>query len=81
MIEIHPHFIRDNGLVQILSLVRNFQMGTANIVSANWTTPQTVSVGLLGLINAQAPLAANEIVLVLVVPFQCLTGAPTVPLR
>jgi hypothetical protein len=67
--------------VQILSLVRNLQMGTASIVSANWTTPQTVSMGLLGLGNAQAPLAANEVVLVLVVPFQGLTGAPTIPLR
>jgi hypothetical protein len=67
--------------VQILSLVRNLQMGTASIVSANWTTPQTVSMGLLGLGNAQAPLAANEIVLVLVVPFQGMTAAPTIPLR
>jgi hypothetical protein len=56
-------------------------MGTASIVSANWTTPQTVSMGLLGLGNAQAPLAANEVVLVLVVPFQGLTAAPTIPLR
>jgi hypothetical protein len=67
--------------VQILSLVRNLQMGTASIVSANWTTPQTVSMGLLGMGNAQAPLAANEVVLVLVVPFQGITGAPTLPLR
>jgi hypothetical protein len=70
-----------SAAVQILSLVRNLQMGTASIVSANWTTPQTVSMGLLGLGNAQAPLAANEVVLVLVVPFQGLTGAPTIPLR
>jgi hypothetical protein len=29
-----------SAAVQILSLVRNLQMGTASIVSANWTTPQ-----------------------------------------
>ena len=70
-----------SAAVQILSLVRNLQMGTASIVSANWTTPQTVSMGLLGLGNAQAPLAANEIVFVLVVPFQGISAAPTLPLR
>ena len=70
-----------SAAVQILSLVRNLQMGTASIVSSNWTTPQTVSMGLLGLGNAQAPLAANEVVLVLVVPFLGITAAPTIPLR
>lgn len=70
-----------SAAVQIISLVRNLQMGTASIVSANWTTPQTVSMGLLGLGNAQAPLAANEIVFVMVVPFQGISAAPTLPLR
>jgi hypothetical protein len=70
-----------SAAVQILSLVRNIQMGTASIVNSNWTTPQTVSMGLLGMGNAQAPLAASEVVLVLVVPFQGITGAPTIPLR
>ena len=70
-----------NEAIQILSLMRNIQIGTASIVSANWTTPQTVSMGLLGMGNAQAPLAANEFVLVMVIPFQGITGAPTLPLR
>jgi hypothetical protein len=70
-----------SAAVQILSLVRNLQMGTASIVNSNWTTPQTVSMGLLGMGNAQAPLAASEVVLVMVVPFQGTTAAPTLPLR
>jgi hypothetical protein len=70
-----------NEAIQILSLMRNIQIGSASIVNSNWTTPQTVSMGLLGMSNAQAPLAANEFVLVLVIPFQGITGAPTLPLR
>jgi hypothetical protein len=34
---------------QILSLLKNIQIGAGNIVNANWTLPQTVSMGFLGL--------------------------------
>jgi hypothetical protein len=66
---------------QILSLLKNIQIGTASIVNANWTLPQTVSMGFLGLGNRIAASAPSDFVLVVVVPFQGISNMPTLPLR
>ena len=66
---------------QILSLLKNIQIGTASIVNANWTLPQTVSMGFLGLGNRIAASAPSDFVLVVVVPFQGISNIPTLPLR
>jgi hypothetical protein len=66
---------------QILSLLKNLQIGTASIVNANWTLPQTVSMGFLGLGNRIAASAPSDFVLVVVVPFQGISNMPTLPLR
>jgi hypothetical protein len=66
---------------QILSLLKNIQIGTASIVNANWTLPQTVSMGFLGLGNRIAASAPSDFVLVVVVPFQGISNVPTLPLR
>jgi hypothetical protein len=65
---------------QILSLLKNIQIGTASIVNANWTLPQTVSMGFLGLGNRIAASATSDFVLVVVVPFQGISNMPTLPL-
>ena len=67
--------------LQLLSLLKNVQIGTGNIVGANWTLPQTVSMGLLGLGNREAPFASSDFVIVTVVPFIGDTALSTVPLR
>ena len=66
---------------QILSLVKNIPIGTASIVNGNWTLPQTVSMGFLGLGNRIAASAPSDFVLVVVVPFQGISNMPTLPLR
>jgi hypothetical protein len=66
---------------QILSLLKNIQIGTASIVNSNWTLPQTVSMGFLGLGNRIAASAPSDFVLVVVVPFQGISNIPTLPLR
>jgi hypothetical protein len=66
---------------QILSLLKNIQIGTASIVNSNWTLPQTVSMGFLGLGNRIAASAPSDFVLVVVVPFQGISNMPTLPLR
>jgi hypothetical protein len=66
---------------QILSLLKNIQIGTASIVNANWTLPQTISMGFLGLGNRIAASAPSDFVLVVVVPFQGISNVPTLPLR
>jgi len=66
---------------QILSLLKNIQIGTASIVNGNWTLPQTVSMGFLGLGNRIAASAPSDFVLVVVVPFQGISNMPTLPLR
>ena len=38
----------ESNAVQILTLLRNIQIGIASVVNANWTLPQTVSMGLFG---------------------------------
>jgi hypothetical protein len=65
---------------QILSLLKNIQIGTASIVNANWTLPQTVSMGFLGLGNRIAASAPSDFVLVVVVPFQGESSIPTLRL-
>jgi hypothetical protein len=76
---------RSNGaaqsnVFQILSLLKNIQIGAASIVNANWTMPQTISMGFLGLGNRIAASAPSDFVLVLVVPFQGESSMPTLGL-
>jgi hypothetical protein len=66
---------------QILSLLKNIQIGAGSIVNANWTLPQTISMGFLGLGNRIAASAPSDFVLVVVVPFQGISNMPTLPLR
>ena len=65
--------------LEVLSVLKDLQIGTASIVDANWTTPQTISMGLLGTRNA-AP-APSELVLVTVIPFQGISNLATLPLK
>ena len=65
---------------QILSLLKNIQIGAGSIVNANWTLPQTVSMGFLGLGNRIAASAPSDFVLVIVVPFQGESTIPTLEL-
>jgi hypothetical protein len=67
--------------LQILNLLKDVQIGTASIVNANWTTPQTISMGLFGLGNRMAETAPSDFVLVTVIPFQGETNLATVPLK
>jgi hypothetical protein len=69
-----------SNVFQILSLLKNIQIGAASIVNANWTLPQTVSMGFLGLGNRIAASAPSDFVLVLVVPFQGESSIPTLGL-
>jgi hypothetical protein len=76
----------ESNAVQILSLLRNIQIGVANIVNANWTLPQTVSMGLFeGLrdigSSASTTTAPTDLVMVIVVPFLGETNLPTVQLK
>jgi hypothetical protein len=62
--------IGSNGVSQtnalpILSLLKNTQIGAASIVNVNWTLPQTVSMGFLGLGNRIAASVPSDFVLVL----------------
>jgi hypothetical protein len=67
--------------LQILNLLKDVQIGTASIVNTNWTTPQTISMGLFGLGNRVAETAPSDFVLVTVIPFQGETNLATVPLK
>jgi hypothetical protein len=69
-----------SNVFQILSLLKNIQIGAASIVNANWTMSQTVSMGFLGLGNRIAASAPSDFVLVLVVPFQGESSIPTLGL-
>jgi hypothetical protein len=74
----------ESNAVQILSLLRNIQIGVASIVNANWTLPQTVSMGLFeGLrdIGSASTTAPTDLVMVIVVPFLGETNLPTVQLK
>jgi hypothetical protein len=67
--------------LEILNLLKDVQIGTASIVNANWTAPQTISMGLFGLGNRVAATAPSDFVLVAVIPFQGETNLPTLQLR
>jgi hypothetical protein len=67
--------------LEILNLLKDVQIGTASIVNANWTTPQTISMGLFGLGNRVAATAPSDFVLITVIPFQGETNLATVPLK
>ena len=66
----------ESNAVQILTLLRNIQIGIASVVNANWTLPQTVSMGLfgglreMGSASSTTTTAPTDLVMVIVVPFQ-----------
>jgi hypothetical protein len=78
----------ESNAVQILSLLRNIQIGVASVVNANWTLPQTVSMGLFGGLrdmssasSTSTTSAPTDLVMVIVVPFQGETNLPTLQLK
>jgi hypothetical protein len=77
----------ESNAVQILTLLRNIQIGVASIVNANWTLPQTVSMGLfgglrdMGAASSTTTTAPTDLVMVIVVPFQGETNLPTLQLK
>jgi hypothetical protein len=78
----------ESNAVQILSLLRNIQIGIASVVNANWTLPQTVSMGLFGGLrdmgsasNTSTTTAPTDLVMVIVVPFLGETNLPTLQLK
>jgi hypothetical protein len=74
----------ESNAVQILSLLRNIQIGATNVVNANWTLPQTVSMGLLGGLRSTdsvSTAAPNDLVLVAVIPFLSQSSIPTMQLK
>jgi hypothetical protein len=78
----------ESNAVQILSLLRNIQIGIASVVNANWTLPQTVSMGLFGGLrdmgtasSTSTTTAPTDLVVVIVVPFQGETNLPTLQLK
>jgi hypothetical protein len=72
-----------NNALQILSLVKNIQLGAGSIVTGNWTAPQTISMGLLGSMRggAEASVVPNDFVTVVVVPFMGESAFPSIPLN
>jgi hypothetical protein len=78
----------ESNAVQILSLLRNIQIGIASVVNANWTLPQTVSMGLFGGLrdmgaasSTTTTTAPTDLVVVIVVPFLGETNLPTLQLK
>ena len=76
----------ESNAVQILSLLRNIQIGIASIVNANWTLPQTASMGLFGGLRdmgsaSSTTTAPTDLVMVIVVPFLGETNLPTMQLK
>jgi hypothetical protein len=76
----------ESNAVQILTLLRNIQIGVASIVNANWTLPQTVSMGLFGGLRdmgaaSGTTIAPTDLVVVIVVPFLGETNLPTLQLK
>ena len=78
----------ESNAVQILTLLRNIQIGIASVVNANWTLPQTVSMGLFGGLremgsasSTNTTTAPTDLVVVIVVPFQGETNLPTLQLK
>jgi hypothetical protein len=74
-----PSASSGSAALEVLSVLKDLQIGTASIVNANWTTPQTISMGLLGTRN-DTP-APSELVLVTVIPFQGVSNLATLPLK
>jgi hypothetical protein len=78
----------ESNAVQILTLLRNIQIGIASVVNANWTLPQTVSMGLFGGLremgaasSTTTTTAPTDLVVVIVVPFLGETNLPTLQLK
>ena len=79
----------ESNAVQILSLLRNIQIGIASVVNANWTLPQTVSMGLFGGLRdmssasstTTSTIAPTDLIVVIVVPFLGETNLPTLQLK
>ena len=78
----------ESNAVQILTLLRNIQIGIASVVNANWTLPQTVSMGLFGGLremgsasSTTTTTAPTDLVMVIVVPFQGEINLPTLQLK
>ena len=77
----------ESNAVQILTLLRNIQIGIASVVNANWTLPQTVSMGLfgglreMGSASSTTITAPTDLVVVIVVPFLGETNLPTLQLK
>ena len=75
------------SLSQILSLLQKAQLGVGSVVNSNWSSPQTISMGLLGqgnLLsqgNRAALPAPTNCVLAIVVPFVGVTSVGTIPLK
>lgn len=63
--------VMGNNALQLISLVKDMQIGAANIVSGNWSAPQTVSIGLIGggLLTSPPSPSPNEFITVIAVPF------------
>ena len=70
---------------QILSLLEKAQLGAGSIVNTDWSSPQTISMGLLGLGSRVAipPSSTDptDCIIVTVVSFVGVTGLGTVPLK
>ena len=79
----------ESNAVQILTLLRNIQIGIASVVNANWTLPQTVSMGLFGGLRdmssasstTTSTIAPTDLIVVIVVPFLGETNLPTLQLK
>jgi hypothetical protein len=74
--------VQSNGL-QILSALKNVQIGVGGFVRPNWNSPQTISLGLIGLSQAasSASSASTNVILVAVLPYRRTTNVPTVPFQ
>jgi hypothetical protein len=73
-----------NILSKLSSLLSKAQLGTGNIVSANWSSPNTISMSLLGLGNIVTPspsTVGTGCVMALVVPYVGMSPLSSVPLR
>jgi hypothetical protein len=74
--------VQRNGL-QILSALKNVKIGIGAFVRPNWSSPQTISLGLIGLpqgISATSP-SSNDVILIAVLPYRGTTNILTVPFR
>lgn len=70
-----------NNALQVLTLLKNYQIGAASITNADWSVPQTVSMGMLGSQRGSADAETNEIVTVIVVPFLSESSFPSMSLN